>query len=158
MTLDDLDTEILRILENDARISYRSISENLDISVGTVHNRIAKLKEQGIIKGYLLHLDDLKLNYTLKAVISLIIKGKKLRDILTKLSTYPQVTNVYSISGSVSAVLICRFQNMDDFRDFTNILNEEESIRQLDTNIVLDVYKEDLHHLLSTTDTLENKE
>jgi Lrp/AsnC family transcriptional regulator for asnA, asnC and gidA len=153
MTLDDLDTEILRILENDARISYRSISENLDVSVGTVHNRIAKLKDQGIIKGYLLHLNDLKMNYTLKAVISLIIKGKKLRDILTKLSKYPQVTNVYSISGNFSAVLICRFHSMNDFRDFTNILNEEDSIRQLETNIVLDVYKEDLHHLLSTSET-----
>ncbi|MHA1110474.1 MAG: Lrp/AsnC family transcriptional regulator [Promethearchaeota archaeon] len=157
MTLDDLDTEILKVLENDARISYRSISKKLEISVGTVHNRIAKLKEQGIIKGYLLHLNDQKLNYTLKVVISLNIKGTKLRDILSKLSEYPQVTNVYSISGSVSAVLMCRFQHMNDFRDFTNLLNEEESIRQMDTNIVLDVYKEDLHHLLSNFKPLDKK-
>ena len=150
MTIDELDAEILKVLEQDARISYRSISKKLFISVGTVHNRIAKLKAQGIIKGYLLDLNEQKLNYTLKVVISLIIKGTKLREILEKLSLYPQVTNVYSISGSVSALLMCRFQNIADFRDFTNILHEEESIRQMETNIVMDVYKEDLHHLFSS--------
>ncbi len=126
--------------------------------MGTVHNRIDKLKKQEIIKGYLLHLDDQKLNYTLKAVISLIIKGTKLKDILSKFSKFPQVTSVYSISGSVSAVMICRFQNMEDFRDFTNILNEEESIRQMETNIVLDVYKEDFHHLLSNSKNMDTEE
>jgi DNA-binding Lrp family transcriptional regulator len=151
MTLDELDRDILKVLENDARISYRSISDKLNISVGTVHNRISKLKDENIIKGYLLDLNERKLGYFLKAVISLKIKGTELRKILKKISNYPQITNVYSISGSVSAIIMCRFQSMKDFRTFTEILNQEEAIHQMETNIILDVIKEDLHHLLSSS-------
>ena len=92
MALDELDIDILKVLENDARISYRKISEELNISVGTVHNRIEKLKEQNIIKGYLLQLNEQKLKYKLKAVISLEITGSKIREILEKISLLPQVT------------------------------------------------------------------
>ncbi|MBN2155696.1 MAG: Lrp/AsnC family transcriptional regulator [Candidatus Lokiarchaeota archaeon] len=142
--------DILKVLERDARISYRKISQELDISVGTVHNRILKLKENGIIQGYLLALNENKLNFKLKAVISLEITGTKIREIMEKLSKYPEVTNAYSISGNISAILICRFQKMKDIRNFTNLLNGEEDIQKVETNIVLDIYKEDLHHLLSS--------
>lgn len=148
--LDELDIAILKELEQDARISYRKISERLNISVGTVHNRIQKLVEEGIIGGYLLSLDEQKLNYSLKAVISLVITGPKIREILVKLSKHPRVTNAYSISGNVSAVIICRFKKMKEFQEFSTQLNEEEDIRTVDSNIVLEVYKEDLYHLLSS--------
>ncbi len=149
MPLDELDEDILRVLEKDARVSYRNISEKLNISVGTVHNRISKLKEQGIIKGYLLHLSEEKLDYSLKVIVSLLIKGTEIDGILKKLSKNPHVTSIYSVSGNFSAVLMCRFKNMKDYRDFNNNLNSMEAIRQIETNIVLDVFKEDLHHILS---------
>jgi Lrp/AsnC family leucine-responsive transcriptional regulator len=148
--LDELDIDILKELENNARISYRKISENCKISVGTVHNRIQKLNEDGIIHGYLLDLDERKLAYQLKAVIFLVITGTKIKAMMKKLSTYPQVTNAYSISGNISAVIICRFKEMKEFQEFTNILNEEEDIHTVDSNIVLDIFKEDMHHLLSS--------
>jgi DNA-binding Lrp family transcriptional regulator len=150
--LDELDIDILKVLEQDARISYRKISEDLNISVGTVHNRIAKLKEQGIIKGYLLDLSEEKLEYNLKVIISLTIKGTKIEGILKELSKNRSVTNIYSVSGNFSAVLMCRFKTMSDYRDFNNYLNAQDAIRQMETNIVLDVFKEDLHHLLSTSE------
>ena len=150
MSLDGFDKEILRELEQDARISYRKISEKINISVGTVHNRIARLKEHGIIQGYLLSLNEQKLDYKLKVVISLSIKGTKLHDTLKKISKYRQVTNVYSISGNASAILICRFRNLDEFRSFSNQLHKIEAINQLETNIIIDVIKEDPHHLLSS--------
>jgi len=156
--LDGLDIDILKELEKNARISYRKISEKCKISVGTVHNRIQKLNEEGIIHGYLLDMDERKLNYNLKAVIFLVITGTKIKDMMKKLSTYPQVTNAYSISGNISAVIICRFKEMREFQEFTNTLNEEEDIQMVDSNIVLDIFKEDLHHLLSSENKSGEKE
>ncbi len=157
MTLDELDEDILKVLEQDARISYRKISEDLNISVGTVHNRIAKLKGQGIIKGYLLDLNEEKLEYSLKVIISLTIKGTEISRILEELSKNPHVTNIYSVSGNSSAIIICRFKNMGDYRDFNNDLNTQDGIRRMETSIVLDVFKEDLHHLLSSPENQEKE-
>ena len=50
--LDDIDKNIIRILQNDARTSYREIQERLGISIGTIHNRISKLRDSGVVQGY----------------------------------------------------------------------------------------------------------
>ena len=62
------------------------------------------------------------------------------------------------ISGNISAVIICRFKEMREFQEFTNTLNEEEDIQMVDSNIVLDIFKEDLHHLLSSENKSGEKE
>jgi len=55
--LDDTDRSIIRVLENDARTSMRSIAEKVGVSLGTVSNRVKKLEESGIIKGYRVLID-----------------------------------------------------------------------------------------------------
>ena len=56
--LDDIDKEIIRILQSNARTSYREIQNQLKISIGTIHNRISKLKDNQIIEGYTLKLNN----------------------------------------------------------------------------------------------------
>ena len=50
--LDDTDINILKIINEDVRTSYRQISRSLDVSVGTVHNRIDKMVKSGVIKKF----------------------------------------------------------------------------------------------------------
>lgn len=50
--LDDIDVSILKIINEDVRTSYRQISCSLDVSVGTVHNRIDKMVKSGVIKSF----------------------------------------------------------------------------------------------------------
>ena len=47
--LDDIDVSILKIINEDVRTSYRQISRSLDVSVGTVHNRIDKMVKRGVV-------------------------------------------------------------------------------------------------------------
>ena len=50
--LDNTDYQIIKQLRNDGRKSYRQIAKELDLSVGTITNRVNKLKDEGIIKGF----------------------------------------------------------------------------------------------------------
>ena len=50
--LDETDIKILKIINDDVRISYRQISRDLGISVGTVHNRIDKMLKSGVIEKF----------------------------------------------------------------------------------------------------------
>ena len=109
--LDDIDKEIIRILQDDARKSYREIQEQLSISIGTIHNRITKLKKNKIIEGYTLKLNNTKLGYKLTFLISLQIDGKYTEEILTELSEKPEICTVFNVTGEQSASLICRFKD-----------------------------------------------
>ncbi|MGC8961341.1 MAG: winged helix-turn-helix transcriptional regulator, partial [Candidatus Bathyarchaeia archaeon] len=57
MSLDELDVNILRLFNEDARISYREIAKKLGVAVGTIHNRVKRLTSDGVIKGFIPLLD-----------------------------------------------------------------------------------------------------
>lgn len=155
--LDDLDLYILKILEKNARISYRKVAEELKISVGTVHNRLNKLKEEGILKGngFLLDLDEKSLGFSLKFVILVAIDGKHTEEVLKQFNNYPEVTSIYHILGEMSAVLICRFQAMEEVQEFIKRVNQVPFVLKTTSNMILNIYKEDMHHLITNLETIQ---
>jgi len=139
--LDDIDKEIIRILQEDARKSYREIQEQLQISIGTIHNRITKLKKNKIIEGYTLKLNNTKLGYKLTFLISLQIDGKHTEEILSELSGKPEICTVFNVTGEQSASLICRFKESEDVHEFLRELNEHKHVIRTNSNMVLKEYK-----------------
>ena len=75
--LDETDIKILKIINDDVRISYRQISRDLGISVGTVHNRIDKMLKSGVIEKFAPVLNHKKLGYALTSIIGVNVKGKE---------------------------------------------------------------------------------
>ncbi len=139
--LDDIDKEIIRILQIDARKSYREIQDKLSISIGTIHNRISKLKKNEIIEGYTLKLNNFKLGYRLTFLIRIQIDGKHTPDILREISKQSEVCSVFHTTGEQSAAIICRFKESEDVHNFIRELNEREYVVKTVSNMVLKEYK-----------------
>ena len=139
--LDDIDKEIIRILQNNARTSYRKIQEELKISIGTIHNRISKLKQKQIIEGYTLKLNNEKLGYRLTFLIRIDIDGKYTEEILKEISEIPEVCSVFHTTGEQSAALICRFKESEDVHNFIRELNKKEFVTRTNSNMILKEYK-----------------
>ena len=139
--LDDIDRNILRILQEDARKSYREIQNDLGISIGTIHNRISKLKKKGVISGYTLKLDNAELGYKLTFLIRIQVDGKHTPEILEQISKIPEVCSVFHTTGEQSAALICRFKESDQVHEFIRNLNEREYVVKTVSNMVLKEYK-----------------
>ena len=75
--IDDLDIDILRSLNENARKSFRDIAKELHISLTTVSNRVKALERNGVIQGYIPVLDATKLGYDIMVVIGIkVIHGK----------------------------------------------------------------------------------
>jgi len=139
--LDDIDKNILRILQDDARKSYREIQDQLGISIGTIHNRISKLKKNQIIEGYTLKLNNIKLGFKLTFLIRIQVDGKHTMEILEEVSKIPEVCSVFHTTGEQSAALVCRFKESDDVHRFIRELNEREYVVRTNSNMVLKEYK-----------------
>ena len=148
--LDDLDLYILQIMEKDARTSYRKIADQLNISVGTVYNRLEKLKKNGIVKeqGFLIDLNEDRLGFSLKFVILVRIDGHYTEEVLNSFAKLPQITNIYHILGEMSAVLLCRFRKMEEVQLFVKRINETPHVLKTTSNMVLKTYKENRHHII----------
>jgi len=140
-TLDEIDEEIIKILQENAKTSYREIKDKLNISIGTIHNRISKLEENKIIEGYTLKLNNEKLGYKLTFLIRINIDGKHTQEILDEISSKPEVCSVFHTTGEQSAALICRFKEAQDVHNFIRELNEKEFITKTNSNMVLKEYK-----------------
>lgn len=139
--LDEIDKNILGILQDDARKSYREIQNQLGISIGTIHNRISKLKNRQIIEGYTLKLNNVKLGYKLTFLIRIQIDGKHTEEILSEIRKKPEVCSVFHTTGEQSAALICRFKESEDVHKFIRVLNENKYILRTVSNMVLKEYK-----------------
>jgi Lrp/AsnC family transcriptional regulator for asnA, asnC and gidA len=139
--LDEIDRDILRILQGNARTSYREIQEQLGISIGTIHNRISKLKDREIIEGYTLKLSNEKLGYKLSFLIRINCDGKFTEEVLNEIAQIPEVCNVFHTTGEQSAALICRFKESEDVHNFIRELNKKEYVTRTNSNMILKEYK-----------------
>ena len=128
-------------MQEDARTSYREIQESLGISIGTIHNRISKLRDYGIIEGYTLKLNNVKLGYKLTFLIRINCDGKHTEEILNDIKKIPEVCSIFHTTGEQSAALICRFKNSEDVHNFIRLLNEKEFITRTNSNMILKEYK-----------------
>ena len=79
--LDEVDHQILDILIDNTRVPFTDISKRLFISAGTVHVRVKKMEEAGIIKGSSLNLDYVKLGYSFIAYIGIFLEKTKIINV-----------------------------------------------------------------------------
>jgi len=139
--LDDIDRGIIRILQEDAKTSYREINSKLGISIGTIHNRLNKLEKNKIIEGYTVKLNNEKLGYKLTFLIRIQIEGKFTIKILDEISKIPEVCSVFHTTGEQSACLVCRFKESEDVHKFIRKINEKDHVTKTISNMVLKEYK-----------------
>ncbi len=138
---DDLDYEIISLLQKDGRRPYKEISSDLGVSIGTIHNRISKLKKMKIINGFTVNINNEKLGYNLCFIILLRIDGKHSAEVLEELKDRKEILSCFHITGEQSAALICRFENLEDVQNFIQDLNKEKHILRTVSNMVLREYK-----------------
>ncbi|MGC9516525.1 MAG: Lrp/AsnC family transcriptional regulator [Methanomicrobiales archaeon] len=143
--LDDIDTEILNLLNEDGRMSYRKISRKLDVSIGTVHNRIDKLMKTGIIKKFVPVIDHDKLGYKLTTVIGVRVKGGVLMNWEDKTAYHKNVLCLYDVTGEYDAIMITKFKDTNDLDEFIKGLLKERDTQRTNTQTVLNIVKEDFN-------------
>lgn len=137
--IDDLDRRILGLLKGDARLSSRAIGRTLGVAAGTVGQRIARLEQTGVIRGYAADIDEAHLGRRLRVVVGLqIAQGSALEQILDELRAFPEVEEVLVVTGQWDIIVIGRVSDPDHLNDMlTNGLWQSPSFRHSETMIVI---------------------
>ncbi len=140
--VDEVDLSIIRELQSDGRMSFREIAEKLNVAEGTVYNRVNKLKEQGVIRNFMVDVDYARIGYDLTAVIGVIVKGGHLPEIEKKIAAEDNVTAVYDVTGEYDAVVVAKFHNRDELNKLVKKLTALEHVDRTYTMVALNVVKE----------------
>ncbi len=140
--VDDKDLAIIRELRENGRASYREIAEDIDVSPGTVRNRINELQEKGIIRGYHAVIDWDKLGYDVTAIIGIEVKSRSLDQIINKLKINPNIYAVYTTTGQYDLLTGIKCKSMQDLDHFIKNELAHPSVAKTTTFIVLDTEKE----------------
>lgn len=97
--ISDIDRQIINFLKENARASFAEIGRKIALSPSSVRERIQKLEDLGVIKSYSVQLNQALLGNGLEVFILLKIFDGKLKYILSEINTFPEVQEVFRITG-----------------------------------------------------------
>lgn len=145
--LDKIDLQILRALQENARLTTKELAAKVSLSSTPVFERLKRLETNGYIKKYIAILDAEKLNQGFMVFCK--IKMERMSyDIASEfsevISNIPEVTECYNISGSFDYLLKIYASDMKHYQSFIlNVLGRIEHLAALESVFVMDIIKHD---------------
>ena len=143
--LDGKDLAILKLLQENARITIKEISDKMHLSTTPVHERIKRMEEAGVIKQYATLLDHTKVKKGLVVIcyVSLNLHNKNAGSKFIKaIQEMNEVIECYNISGEFDFMLKVVAANMDEYYHFhVNKLSSLENVGNVQSVFVMGVVK-----------------
>ena len=149
--LDDVDHQILDILIDNTRVPFTDISKRLFISAGTVHVRVKKMEEAGIIKGSSLTLDYKKLGYSFIAYVGVFLQNtSQTKFVLERIANIPFVTVAHITTGKFNIFCKIRANDTMHAKDIIFMLDDIDGVYRTETMISLEESINDKKRLMHT--------
>ncbi len=126
--VDNTDLKILEILMQDAKRPFTEVAKKVFVSGGTVHVRMNKMEEAGIVEKTTLKVNYARIGYDITAFLGIFLEKSALYDkVLARLKAIPEITNIHYTTGNYS--MFCKIHCRD-----TNHLKEvlHDKIQQVD--------------------------
>lgn len=137
--IDSLDRKMLNMLREDSRRPYLEIARELGVSGGTVHQRMAKLKEAGIVTGSRLVIDYEKLGYGVTALIGVrLARAGASKNITEHLLKIPEIVEVNYTTGTYSLLVKVVARTMQDLYELlSERLQSFDDIQSTESFVIL---------------------
>ena len=142
MDIDSTDAKILEALQRDGRASHSAIAEEVGLSQPSVHERIKKLEQRGVIRGYTALLDPQALDLGVLAFVSARFNQWKTKEVAAEIGEVPQVLEVHHIAGEDCLLVKVRCRSPADLEHVLDRVWKSGAISSTKTTIAFSSYKE----------------
>lgn len=138
--IDNIDRGILSILMKDAKTPYTEIAKKMIVSAGTIHVRMKKMEDAGIVKKSRLNINYELLGYDMTSFLGIYLEtGSSYKEVIEQLSMVPEIVEAHYTTGVYSIFAKIRCKNTKHMR---HVLNEEiqsvKGIQRTETIISLE--------------------
>lgn len=146
--LDKIDLQILRLMQQNARLTIKELGQEVNLSSTPVYERLKRLERDGYIKKYVALLDEEKLNQGFIVFCNVKLRQTSLQRVQEFVDTIlqiPQVTECYNISGRYDYLMKIHAANMKDYQQLIlNVLGSIDSVASLESTFVMDEVKNEI--------------
>ncbi|ARM75167.1 Lrp/AsnC family transcriptional regulator [Acidianus manzaensis] len=140
--LDDVDKKIITILQQDSRISFSRLAKMLNLSESTIHMRIKRLRESGVIRNFCVDVDLDRIGMNVLAFVLLKADPKKYEKVLDTLKEMKEIYEIYDVTGEFYALLKVRVCNKEELAKVLDKIGNMEGVTSTYTMFVLRTLKE----------------
>ncbi|MGH3760304.1 Lrp/AsnC family transcriptional regulator [Actinophytocola sp.] len=140
--LEPIDQAIARELSADGRCSFTDLAERVGLSVSAVHQRVRRLEQRGVIRGYSAHLNAEVIGLPLTAFISLTpIDPAAPDDYPQRISHVREIEACYSVAGDESYILLVRVASPAALEDLLRRIRESAKVSTRTTVVLSTPYE-----------------
>jgi Lrp/AsnC family transcriptional regulator for asnA, asnC and gidA len=138
--IDNTDLKILEILMQDAKRPFTEVAKKVNVSQGTVHVRMNKMEDAGILEKTTLRINYAKLGYDITAFIGIYLEKSALYDmVLSKLRSIPEITNIHYTTGNYSMFVKIHCRDTNHLKEVLHDkMQQVEGIDRTETMISLE--------------------
>lgn len=155
--MDQIDLEIISFLQTDGRMPFTDIAKELDISEGTVRNRVARLMQERVLQ-IVGMVDPYRLGYDAPAMISISVQPPLLNQVAKTISKFSEVSYLIMVSGDYDLLVEVLCKDRDHLASFLNErLMKVPGITNTQTSMVLHTYKMSYGALPDIDNDLDNQ-
>lgn len=140
MNLDAYDKKILAILQNNNRVSQRTLAEEVNLSASAVNRRIAALEEAGIIERNVSILNPSRMGRPITIIVEVKLESERLDlldEIKSRFTSRPEVQQVYYVTGDFDFLLVQNVKDMEEYETLTRELFFYGNIKQFKTYVAM---------------------
>lgn len=142
MEIDKIDRKILKLLQNNARLSNQELADEVNLSASACHRRVKILESNGIIEKYQAKINYEKLGIAVEVMIEIKLAQLTETDhkaFVSQISEFEEVINAYIITGDSNYVLHIATKDLNSFSQFVvNKLNKIKGIMNINSKIILE--------------------
>jgi Lrp/AsnC family transcriptional regulator, leucine-responsive regulatory protein len=143
MHLDNIDLKILDILQNNGRTKRNALAEAAGLSLPSVSERLRKLEEQGIIRGYYAHLDPARLGKDITAFVLVTVDSSRhYQAFLEHANANDEILEVHAVTGEGTHLLKIRTENTRSLEKLLSKIQAWAGVDRTSTSMVLSSPKE----------------
>ena len=138
MALDEIDEKILKLLQDDARMSFSDVGKNVRLSSNAARDRVRRMVARGVITGFHAHVDQGRIDRRLRALIDVRLRSPDHADAFERIvRATPGVEEAVHLTGPSDYVIRIACANATELDDFLRSLKEEGGVRDTQTRLVL---------------------
>jgi DNA-binding Lrp family transcriptional regulator len=141
LTMDDLDQRLIALLRQDARLSVADLAHKLQVSRGTVTNRLRKLEDTQVIVGYTVRLKPEAQTERIRAWMGVLVEGNRTREVIANLLGEPSVAALHDTNGRWDLLAELEVGSMAELSQALERIRLLSGIRGTETSILLSTYR-----------------
>jgi Lrp/AsnC family transcriptional regulator for asnA, asnC and gidA len=147
--IDELDLKIISHLQENGRIPVAELAKKLNQPENTVRYRIERLLKNGVIRRFTALVDPRALGLNVSAAVMFRVDPKRLDQLLEKLTSMKDVTNIYQLSGEWDLIAVVFAKDIQDLHERIEELRRAEGVKEMNVMITTRIIKSEYRFVLT---------